>query len=74
MLTKPFEFEQELTEKTNRLAELTTALNIDLAQRQNVSSERKTCYFSKNSILHRTKNKIAPEQNKPEIKRSAPEL
>lgn len=74
MLAKPFEFEQELTEKTNRLAELTTALNIDLAQRQNVSSERKTCYFSKNSILHRTKNKIAPEQNKPEIKRSAPEL
>lgn len=74
MLTKPFEFEQELTEKTNRLAELTTALNIDLAQRQNVSSERKTYYFSKNSILHRTKNKIAPEQNKPEIKRSAPEL
>lgn len=74
MLTKPFEFEQELTEKTNRLAELTTALNIDLAQRQNVSSERKTCYFSKNSILHRTKNKIAPEQNKPEIKMSAPEL
>lgn len=74
MLAKPFEFEQELTEKTDRLAELTTALNIDLAQRQNVSSERKTCYFSKNSILHRTKNKIAPEQNKPEIKRSAPEL
>lgn len=74
MLAKPFEFEQELTEKTNRLAELTTALNIDLAQRQNVSSERKTCYFSKNSILHRTKNKIVPEQNKPEIKRSAPEL
>lgn len=40
MLTKPFEFEQELTEKTQRLADLTTALNIELAQRQNTLTEK----------------------------------
>lgn len=57
MLTKPFEFEQELTEKTQRLADLTTALNIELAQRQNTLTEKecKTRYFSKNSILHKGK-------------------
>ena len=76
MLTKPFEFEQELTEKTQRLADLTTALNIELAQRQNTLTEKecKTRYFSKNSILHKGKSSVISDQNSLEVKRSAPEL
>lgn len=76
MLTKPFEFEQELTEKTQRLADLTTALNIELAQRQNTLTEKecKTHYFSKNSILHKGKSSVISDQNSLEVKRSAPEL
>jgi hypothetical protein len=76
MLTKPFEFEQGLTEKTQRLADLTTALNIELAQRQNTLTEKecKTRYFSKNSILHKGKSSVISDQNSLEVKRSAPEL
>lgn len=76
MLTKPFEFEQELTEKTQRLADLTTALNIELAQRQNTLTEKecKTRYFSKDSILHKGKSSVISDQNSLEVKRSAPEL
>ena len=76
LLTKPFEFEQELTEKTQRLADLTTALNIELAQRQNTLTEKecKTRYFSKNSILHKGKSSVISDQNSLEVKRSAPEL
>lgn len=76
MLTKPFEFEQELTEKTQRLADLTTALNIELAQRQNTLTEKecKPRYFSKDSILHKGKSSVISDQNKLEVKRSAPEL
>ena len=76
MLTKPFEFEQELTEKTQRLADLTTALNIELAQRQNTLTEKecKTRYFSKNSILKKGKSSVISDQNSLEVKRSAPEL
>lgn len=76
MLTKPFEFEQELTEKTQRLADLTTDLNIELAQRQNTLTEKecKTRYFSKNSILHKGKSSVISDQNSLEVKRSAPEL
>ena len=76
MLTKPFEFEQELTEKTQRLADLTTALNFELAKRQNTLTEKecKTRYFSKNSILHKGKSSVISDQNSLEVKRSAPEL
>ena len=76
MLTKPFEFEQELTEKTQRLADLTTALNIELAQRQTTVTEKecKPRYFRKNSILHKGKSSVISAQNSLEVKRSAPEL
>ena len=62
ILAKPFEFEQELTEKTERLSELTEELNTEAAQRlQSAEKPQRTHYFGKDRILSSVKNS-APKQ------------
>lgn len=56
MLGKPFEYEAELSEKTQRLSELTKILNIEIAEKPIDRSKNKTHYFSKDSILNKNKN------------------
>ncbi len=56
MLAKPFEYEAELTEKTQRLSELTKILNIEIAEKPVNCSNKKTKYFCKDFILNKNKN------------------
>lgn len=62
VLAKPFEFAQELSEKSERLSELTDELNVEAANRLNSAEKpQRTHYFGKNMILSATK-KSAPKQ------------
>ena len=63
MLAKPFEFEDELRQKTERLEVVTDELNLKAAQVKNSEVKQKqTNYFGKNFIL----NKKGKNQNNPD--------
>lgn len=63
MLAKPFEFEEELRQKTERLEVVTDELNLKAAQVKNSEVKQKqTNYFGKNFIL----NKKGKNQNNPD--------
>lgn len=62
MLAKPFEFEDELRQKTVRLEVVTNELNLKAAQIKNSKVKQNTNYFGKNFIL----NKKGKNQNNPD--------
>lgn len=62
LLAKPFEFEQELKDKTERLSELTDELNEEAAKRlESGEKPPRTHYFGKDKILSSSK-KEPPKQ------------
>ncbi len=62
ILAQPFEYAQELAEKTERLSDLTDELNAEAAKRlQSTEKQPRTHYFGKDMILSSPK-KEAPKQ------------
>lgn len=65
MLSQPFEFEEELTEKSERLTELTDELNTEAAQRlMSGEKPKRTHYFGKEKILSSLPQKIKGSSQK----------
>lgn len=63
ILAKPFEFEDELRQKTERLEVVTDELNLKAAQVKNSEvKQNRTSYFGKNFILNKKgKNQSIPD-------------
>ena len=71
ILAKPFEFSQELAEKTERLDVLTEELNTEAAKRlQNTDKKPTTHYFGKDVILSAVK-KETPQQKQERSRQQA---